>query len=423
MCIAPNILGDGTKTACHKCWQCRERAIADWTGRNIAEMKTAKACHAVTLTYGRDDANAEEHERSVVLTYSDVQKFLYLLRRHGYPVRYFVAGEFGTKKGRAHWHIILYWQDRVPDNIPLRQNWLFARYGEDGKQAQDENGDPAYFWPHGWTYWQKVTPHTARYVCKYLQKGMGDDAAQGKLQMSKYPPLGTEYFEQLAERYVKQGMAPQTLEYSFPGVRKREKNGRTVEWEYMLTGRTAELFLDQYIAAWKRIKGDQRRPKSPLVDLWEEHGAIIHDGDEDKFLHRRYIKRWMPKGESLEKMPSVEAVLKMGRNTAREKALNSDAYRFWVSEKRAWVLEAKDGEERQKREEQFQWEREVWLQERVYAKLGKPSHVRRNDERREAAKRSVQRSRSGGDGLAEQRTRMEQQWDAPKSQQRKQRRK
>jgi hypothetical protein len=409
MCTAPNILNDGTETACHKCWQCRERAIADWTGRNIAEMKTAKACHAVTLTYGRNDANAEEHERSVLLTYSDVQKFLYLLRRHGYPVRYFVAGEFGTKKGRAHWHIILYWQDRVPPNIPLRQNWMFARYNEKGEQAQDENGDPAFFWPHGWTYWQKVTPHTARYVCKYLQKGMGDDVAQGRLQMSKYPPLGTEYFERLAERYVGQGLAPQTLEYSFPGVRKREKNGRMVEWKYMLTGRTAELFLDQYIAAWSRLKGDQPRPKSPLVDLYEEHGKIVWD--EEKFLHRRYLARWMPKGETKKPMATAEEMLAMGRDAARTRALASPQYAVWARLQHQLIEDAPDGEERQRRQEQFEWEREVWLQNWRDAKLGKPKYVKRND----AAKRPVLRPGPGGDRITEQRERMEQQWDSRKS--------
>lgn len=420
MCISPNILNDGTKTACHRCWQCRERAISDWVGRNIAEMKTAKACHAVTLTYGRNDANAEEHERSVVLTYSDVQRFLWLLRRHGYPVRYFVAGEFGTKKGRAHWHIILYWQDRVPDNIPLRQNWMFARYGEDGKQAQDEKGEPALFWPHGWTYWQKVTPHTARYVCKYLQKGMGDDAAQGKLQMSKYPPLGTEYFEGLAERYVKQGLAPQSLEYSFAGVRKRERNGRMVDWKYMLSGRTAELFLDQYIAAWNRLKGDQPRPKSPLVDLWEEHGAIVHDGDEDKFLHRRYMAKHMPRGESKQAIPDREELLRMGREGARERLLRSDAYYAWHRLRMNDLLDGvTDGEERQRREEQFQWEREVWLQERVDAKLGKRPHIKRHEQR--LAKRPLQRPGPDTGRVSAERLELERKWehDPAKSRKRK----
>lgn len=387
MCIAPNFLADGTETACHRCWQCREQVINDWVGRNIAEMKTARACHAVTLTYGRNNANDEDHERSVVLTYSDVQKFLKLLRRHGYPVRYFIAGEYGTKKGRAHWHIILYWQDRVPDNIPLRQNWMFARYEKDGTQAKDENGDPAFFWDHGWTYWQSVTPHTARYVCKYLQKGMGDDAAQGKLQMSKYPPLGSAYFEEMAERHAKQGLAPRTLEYSFPGVRKREKNGRMAEWKYMLTGRTAELYLDQFIAAWDRINPGQPRPKSPLVDLYEEHGKIVWD--EEKFLHRRYVARWMPKGEGREAMPKAQAMVRISRDKLRAKLLDSDA--FYAS-RALHVKDLKgidDVEERQRREEQFEWELELWLQAKQYAKFGKPAYLRRHEQR------LAERARSG----------------------------
>lgn len=407
MCIAPNRLQDGTETACHRCWQCREQSINDWTGRNIAEMKTAKACHAVTLTYGRNNVNDEAHERTVVLTYSDVQKFLYKLRRHGYPVRYFVAGEYGTKKGRAHWHIILYWQDKVPGNIPLRQNWMFERLGADGKQAQDEKGLPAFFWDHGWTYWQKVTPHTARYVCKYLQKGMGDDAAQGKLQMSKYPPLGTDYFEGLAESYAKQGLAPRTLEYSFQGVRKRDKKGQMVASTYMLTGRTAELFLDQYMAAWKRVNPDRPRPKSPLVDLYEEHGKIVWD--EEKFLHRRYLARWMPKGEAVEPMPTAQEMVRLGRDTLREKLLNSDAYREWFYLQYQLVRDAPDGEERQRRQEQLEWNRERWLQQRQYAKFGKPSYVKRYEERQRNRPRPDQ---GGGD---DQRQRMEQEWHRRKS--------
>ena len=80
----------------------------DWQGRCIAEAATAKAAFAVTLTYGRDAMGEKLHERAVVMTYSDVQRYLKLLRRHRYTVRYFCAGEFGSEKGRVHWHIILF---------------------------------------------------------------------------------------------------------------------------------------------------------------------------------------------------------------------------------------------------------------------------------------------------------------------------
>lgn len=250
MCLAPQRLANGSEVACHKCWQCRERAIDDWVGRNIAESKTAKATHAVTLTYGRSRSNDVDHERAVVLTYSDVQKYLKLLRRHGYPVRYFVTGEFGSLKGRAHWHIMLYWLDKVPAH-ELDRNFM------------EEH------WPHGWSFWTRPTPHAVRYNCKYIQKDIGDAQRQGHLAMSKKPPLGTAYFQQVAEQYVRQGLAPQDLHYWFADVRNADGSVK----KFMLKDRPAEMFLQHYVDTWKRTYPGRHLPNSELVEEFVDRGA------------------------------------------------------------------------------------------------------------------------------------------------------
>ena len=82
MCKAPLVLDDGTEVACRYCSQCVDRKITDWVGRNIAESKSAVKTFAVTLTYGRDRRGDVDHVRAFLLTYSDVQKYLKLLRRH-----------------------------------------------------------------------------------------------------------------------------------------------------------------------------------------------------------------------------------------------------------------------------------------------------------------------------------------------------
>ena len=152
MCLSPLKISDVGWVACRECWQCRERKVDDWVGRNIAESKTAKAAHVVTLTYGEDPRiGGIDHIRAALLTYSDVQKYLKRLRGDGYPVRYFVVGEYGSVKGRAHWHIVLYWQAAVPEH----------RHRENFMQKH---------WPHGWSYWDEVSPSAIRYACKYLQK-------------------------------------------------------------------------------------------------------------------------------------------------------------------------------------------------------------------------------------------------------------
>lgn len=278
MCISPRRLKTGVLTACHECWQCREHAILDWTGRNIAESKTAKAAHALTLTYGRNQANDEHHERSVILTYSDVQKYLKLLRRHDYGVRYFVTGEFGSLKGRAHWHIIMYWQDQVPEHV-LDKNFMERH------------------WPHGWSFWTKARPNTVRYNCKYILKDWTDFQSQVELRSSKKPPLGYEFFQKRALQYVEQGLAPQDLFYTFPEAKQRNRQGGHDFMKFMLRDRSAELFLQGYIDLWARERGNKPRPKSELVDRFEKFGRVVSDSlletlvDEDWAYRDRRAKQ------------------------------------------------------------------------------------------------------------------------------------
>lgn len=289
MCKNPGLLADGTQIACRQCSLCKARIRNDWIGRCIAESKTAKACHVINLTYGRNRHGDVLHERSVLLTYSDIQKFLKLLRRHGYPVRYFVTGEYGNEKGRAHWHIILFWQDKVPpfagwsqsgewlDKAEEEQRFNWVRLNDDGEVARDSEGEPHFFWPHGFAYFQPVTQKTIQYVCYYVLKELDHEGRQYHCAQSKKPPLGMAYFEQLAERMVEAGIAPQTPEYRFPGVTRRKRAGGREVIPFWLKDRPLEMFLDHYLATWAELKGDQPRPRSELVDLYEEFGRVVSE--------------------------------------------------------------------------------------------------------------------------------------------------
>jgi hypothetical protein len=269
MCLNPLKIAEVGFVACRECWQCRERRVDDWVGRNVAESKTAKAAHVVTLTYGEDlTVGGIDHLRAAVLTYSDVQKFLKLLRFHGFPVRYFVVGEYGSLKGRAHWHIVLYWQDRVPD-VKLRENVAFEH------------------WPHGFTYWDKLTPEAIRYACKYLLKDPADPAKQGYGPMpSKKPPLGDAYFRHLAQQYVDAGLAPQDLFYSFPDVRRVSRHARAKSAtalhesarpvRFVMSDKTAENFCRYYVEAWERAYSDRPHPQSKM--LLDTHAEYQTDG-------------------------------------------------------------------------------------------------------------------------------------------------
>ncbi len=261
MCQSPTKLENGDLVACRYCWQCSARKVDDWVGRNVAESLTSTAAHVVTLTYGADlSTGGMDHLRASVLTYSDVQKFMKKLRRNGHPARYFVVGEYGSKKGRAHWHIVIYWKGEVP-KVRLRANIHFPE------------------WEHGFAMFDKMTPEAIRYACKYITKDTMDDARQGYgPMMSKKPPLGHDFFEALARRYVDAGLSPQDFFYSFPNVRRlppgsaagtrAQARSAAKPIKFLMSGKTRENFAAAFISQWEERYPETPWPKSQaLYDL------------------------------------------------------------------------------------------------------------------------------------------------------------
>lgn len=244
MCLTPSTLPEtGVQVACRKCRLCNENRVKDWVGRCMAEVRSAVQTHSVTFTYGPKDGR-ENHEAAAVLTYSHIQNMFKKLRRDGYPVRYLVAGEYGSRKGRAHWHAMLFWQQKAPPEIVLDKRINYD------------------WWPHGFTFVEQPHVHAIQYVCKYINKDQGDDARQGKLAMSKRPVLGGMYFKRIAELQAKAGMAPQSPFYSFPEVRLR--NGKMVQ--FYLRRAASEFYVDAWLAAWEKYHPNRHHPSSQYIE-------------------------------------------------------------------------------------------------------------------------------------------------------------
>lgn len=246
MCINPVLLPNGQEVACHHCWQCIKRKVDDWTGRCIAESQTSVITRSVTLTYGRDDLyNSADHMRAACLTYSDFQQYMRSMRDAGYQVRYFVVGEYGSMKGRAHWHAVLFFSGT---KLPLRPL---------GRNIEDEH------WPHGHSFWDEAFPETIQYVTKYITKTADDDAKQCHMALSKKPPLGDAWFKQYAQRFVEHRLAPQDAFYSFDGVLDKKGHKRV----FVMSGATLENFLASYVEQWAERYGDHV-PNSDLVEKY-----------------------------------------------------------------------------------------------------------------------------------------------------------
>lgn len=287
----------------------------------------------------------------MLLTYSDVQKYLKLLRRHRYSVRYFVTGEFGSLKGRAHWHVVLHFGPRLPllkrgkvvqgadmNPVPphkLGRIFMHERVDANGEPVVLDNGEPAMWWPHGWSHWTEGTSAAnIRYNCKYVLKDIYDAERQGHLSMSKKPPLGALYFQGVAEQYVRQGLAPQDLSYSFPEVRRRRQDGVDEVVPFLLRDVSAELFLDHYVNAWARLRPGEAMPNSELVENWLEWRSTRVPDDPVRFaafFERREVgvPAWMPRVAK----PDREQLY----SWMSAKAVKWDSERYcWVSPGRPW---------------------------------------------------------------------------------------
>lgn len=89
--------------SCGTCDGCRYHKHESLVSRGIAEAQSAACTLFVTLTYA-------DGEKAEWLDYSDVSLFLMRLRKAGHKIRKFSAGEYGEKNGRAHWHLLIYFQ-------------------------------------------------------------------------------------------------------------------------------------------------------------------------------------------------------------------------------------------------------------------------------------------------------------------------
>ena len=267
MCIAPVKLDDGTEVGCRECWQCRKRRVKDYVGRCIAESKFSKKTYAVTLTYDGDQG-----VNAVTLIYKDVQDFLKRLRKK-HKCRYIVTGEYGSAKGRSHWHIILFFKDSWPEvTSNKRVDWKY--------------------WKHGFSYFQEPDWKGFEYCLKYVLKDQTSRQSDSHLAMSKKPPLGNEFFQQLAKQYVEQALVTQTYFYKFGDVRdykNREKG-------FMMQGKTRENFMETFVNEWEDKYSHE--PLSELVTDYYDDITEIEYTDEELYerLHYqpvKYVEPWI----------------------------------------------------------------------------------------------------------------------------------
>lgn len=253
MCICPVRLPDtGDMVPCRGCWQCQSNQQYDWVGRCIAEAKYSDHVRFMTLTYAGDTPE------TAVFCKSHIQKMLYRLRtdgrRQGWKVRYIVTGEYGSLKGRVHWHAILFFVGKCPE-------MELTKFGK-GHMFEWK------YWPHGATVAKVADQKDFRYVVKYIFKDVKTDGTQyfnPQASMSKKPPIGDQFVWDMARDLVEACLPLLSPEYSFKGVIEAKSRRHRRFW---LQGKSRENFMARYVELWRERYGTEP-PWSEY--LWENH--------------------------------------------------------------------------------------------------------------------------------------------------------
>lgn len=276
MCIA-RVLVRGFLVACNQCWQCRYQKVEDWAGRCMAEMRTSIGAHFVTLTYGRDEKGFDK-AHAQKLAVRDVQLWLKLFRAEGYKLRYVIAGEYGSERGRAHWHAIIFWQASekgIPDIKDINPQWNKAPPW--GRNLNEKH------WPHGFSMWEGLTYERARYALKYMMKDAklaerGAGTVRTKVVASLKPGIGVPYLSDLYEQMARDGL-PLRWKYA---LKVNATGERWEQKEFGVHDRTREICFTAYCEAWEALHGPgsiKTAPASEDLTAWLDK-KIFEDKDE-----------------------------------------------------------------------------------------------------------------------------------------------
>lgn len=142
---------------CGKCIQCLNSRAKSWEVRSSLELLKYRTACCLTLTY--DDDHLPMFGK---LKYKDVQDFIKRLRKDlKVPIKYMCSGEYGGRKTRPHYHIIIF--NYSPSD--LRQYKVTPK-----RTVLYKSDYLTQKWGKGFVDVGRVTHQTCRYVSQYCCK-------------------------------------------------------------------------------------------------------------------------------------------------------------------------------------------------------------------------------------------------------------
>lgn len=113
------------KVPCGRCMRCKATNSASWLFRLQQEVNVNSYPWYVTFTYNDNHLPkiwTNDGNEVMTLDYEDIKKYFKRLRKNTKldNIRYFCVGEYGSKRGRPHYHAIIF---NVPNMQDIVDNW------------------------------------------------------------------------------------------------------------------------------------------------------------------------------------------------------------------------------------------------------------------------------------------------------------
>lgn len=178
---------------CQNCIGCRKEKALEWTNRILMEIKTNPLNnYFLTITY---DAKNEK----LSLSKRDIQLFLKRIREKQGELRYLVAGEYGERTFRPHYHMIML--NHYPGS------------GKKWDRQQTEMLELEKIWGKGRILGSDVTESNIAYTCQYttkkaysIEKNWPQNIEKPFILMSRRPGLGKDYIEENIDLIKKENL-------------------------------------------------------------------------------------------------------------------------------------------------------------------------------------------------------------------------
>lgn len=171
---------------CGKCPNCMKRRTSGWSFRLVKEGERSETALFVTLTYDTKYVPLTKNGY-MTLNKRDIQTYMKRLRKLSETkLKYYVCGEYGSKRDRPHYHMIIF----NADAEKVERAWSHYQAGLG-------------YVPIGSIYIGEVNEATIGYTLKYMQK-------QGKIPKHKNDDRLKEFSlmsKGLGANYVTKNMA------------------------------------------------------------------------------------------------------------------------------------------------------------------------------------------------------------------------